>query len=124
MKELREAEQKGKENAKRLHKIIIEGGLGESGPTDEEVEKTFSQLQHTIFQFVMKHCTNHASTRGVYGLLSAEAKNWYVVAQISNQIFDHLFAGNVMLFGFGLEMDNKLGSFEEAWWKHKSKMSS
>ncbi|KAH8730675.1 hypothetical protein GQ44DRAFT_767855 [Phaeosphaeriaceae sp. PMI808] len=62
-----------------FHKILVflkllDSGLSETGPTDDEVEKAFGSLDHAISHFVMKYCQNHASKKGTYSLLPSEAK--------------------------------------------------
>ncbi|KAF2830479.1 hypothetical protein CC86DRAFT_434280 [Ophiobolus disseminans] len=101
--------------ATKLHKIILDTGLGVSGPTDDEVKKAFSNLYHTIFQFVMKHCQVHASQNGVYGKLStAEAKNAFVIGAIATCVYSELFAPEVKSFGFGSDDDRQLAIVEDS----------
>lgn len=109
-----EAESKAKENAAKLHKIIIESGLGDSGPTDDDVEKACSHLAHIIFQFVMKHCTDHASSRKPYSFLPPEAKNAYVAHVIANWIYDDLFEPDRKIYGLVPGDDEHLERIENA----------
>lgn len=118
---LKEAEHKGMENA-RLQNIIIEGGMGDSSPTDEKVEKAFSRLQQTIFNFVMKHCKDHDGNMELYGTLPPDARHWYMVARISDRIFDYFFDEHIKIFGFGLDLDYLLGNFERELWKHNGRI--
>jgi hypothetical protein len=108
---VKEAEMRARENAMKLHKIILDSGLGESGPTDDEVEKEFGKLYHLIFQFVMKFCQNHESTRGIYSKLMPEAKNLWVVRWISIRLYNDLFAPEVRNFGF-FDLDPHLRKIE------------
>jgi hypothetical protein len=111
---MKEADRKAKDTAIKLHKIILDSGLSEAGPTDDEVEKAFSRLYHAIFQFVMKHCQHHASRKGVYGeLKSCEAKKLWVVSFIASRIYLELFSPEVKGFGFGPETDRQLAVLEE-----------
>ena len=110
---VREADMRARDTATKLHKIIIESGLSDSGPTDDEVEKAFSHLYHTIFHFVMKYCQYHGSRKGVYGGLPPEAKNLWVVGFIATRIYVDLFAPDVKIFGFGPEDDSHLAKFED-----------
>jgi hypothetical protein len=110
-KMVREAETKAKETAMKLHKIILDSGLDESGPTDDDVEKEFGRLYHSIFQFVMKFCQNHESSKGIYGKLAPEAKNLWVVRWIANRLYNDLFDPDVKNFGFG-DLDKHLQRIE------------
>ena len=113
VKAVREADTKAKDTSTRLHKIILDSALSETGPTDDEVEKAFSQLYHAIFQFVMKYCQNHESRKGTYGgLASSEAKNLWVVSVIARRIYLDLFSPEVKMFGFSSGDDRHLAKFE------------
>jgi hypothetical protein len=108
---IRVAEQK----TKRLHKIILDSGLSQSAPIDEEIEVAFSQLKHRISQLVKKHCTKHdGSRRKFYDQLPAEYKDLWAMAMIADQLWDEYFAPEARLFGFDAVADGHLGKFETA----------
>ncbi|KAH6620209.1 hypothetical protein C7974DRAFT_399121 [Boeremia exigua] len=97
----------------KLRKIIIENGLDNDGPIDQEVENTFSTLSHNIFKFVKNHCTNEtARNPSWYRKVPSDVQNWWVVRQIANCLYIHLFAPGRSYFGFlDPHDDNLLATF-------------
>jgi hypothetical protein len=85
----------------KLRKIIIENGLDNDSPIDQEVENTFSTLSHNIFVFVKTHCTNETSKNPVwYRKVPSDVQNWWVVRQIATRLYFDLFAPEQPYFGF------------------------
>jgi len=106
----------------QLHQLILESGLGSSGPTDEEVQRSFSNLRHSIFQFVKRYCTNHeAKTRDTtYDLLSTEAKDFWAMNVISRSLYLQFFKEGKIMFGFA----NDVNEHFRHWYSDFSKAPS
>ena len=110
--------------ASKLHKIIINSGLEDAGPIDEEVERVFSALSHGLFSFVKKHCTNENGKKW-YSRLPSDAKNWYVVKIMASRIWRELFDPERLYFGFLSQSLNKdLARVEESLQYSKSMFSA
>jgi hypothetical protein len=106
---IREAELK----TKRLHKIILESGLNQIVPIDEEVQTAFNQLQNRILQLVKKYCTKHDGSKSkLYESLSLEYKDLYVRGFIASKLWEEYFADDARLFGFDSVTDGQLATFE------------
>jgi len=99
------------EKVKKLHRIILDNGLGDMAPIDEEVERLFSQLRHCILQFVKKHCTRHDFRRNGYATPSAEVKDFLAMTTIADALHGRYFAPETPLFGFGPANDATLAHF-------------
>jgi len=91
----------------QLHQLILESGLGSSGPTDEEVQRNFSNLRHSIFQFVKRYCTNHAAKPSdpTYDNLTTEAKDFWAMSVISRALYLHFFKEGRIMFGFASDVN-------------------
>jgi hypothetical protein len=118
---IREAEQK----TKRLHKIILESGLNQIVPIDEEVQTAFNQLQNRIFQLVKKYCTKHEGSKSkLHESLKDEYKDLYVMSFIANRLWEEYFADDARLFGFDMDTDGQLAHFESNVESEKRGMST
>jgi len=110
---------------KKLHKLILDAGMRQSGPNDEDIQKRFSKLRFQILQLVKKYCTNHNATpkERAYSCLNDEAKDFWVMAVISRALYDHCFEPKVRHFGFDSDADQSLHNFFTSMEKVKTSKS-
>lgn len=97
---LKTAKTKAETDAKEIQGMLIMKQLGGTGPTDEEVERGFRELNHAINQFVLKNCRNHSNHKGMHGWLPVAAKDSYVVSHIADLLHVNLFSSKHKVFGF------------------------
>jgi hypothetical protein len=104
------------QKVKKLHKLILESGLSSTGPTDEEIQRRFSGLRHSLFQFVKRHCTNyHARVKDDrYDALNTEAKDFWVMSTISRSLYLSFFREGAVIYGFDHVTDENLRKFYDS----------
>ncbi|KAF2102250.1 hypothetical protein NA57DRAFT_73681 [Rhizodiscina lignyota] len=107
----RDAAGKDKENRK-LHKIIISNKMSGEGPTDAEIENSFGQLVHSIFQVINRICDEIEVKDDGSIPLPVDMRAWWIMGMVSDFLYDRLFSPEALLFGFDRDTDTLLGVFE------------
>ena len=105
--------------------MIIDSGLGPSGPDDEQIQKSFQNLRWDILQFVKRYCTNHSASindKG-YTRLDDGGKDFWIMAVIANTLHKNCFDDEKTYFGFNEETDTTLTLFYNLLNNEKSRKS-
>ncbi|KAI9708889.1 MAG: hypothetical protein M1812_007852 [Candelaria pacifica] len=113
IQKLKESEQK----VRRLHKIIVESGVGDKGPTEDEIIGKFRELNQAIMHISHKYYSTveiptidintigSRSWRAFYGIIVGPISNvnktlWFR-SMVANVIHRYLFHSGNPIFGFG-----------------------
>ncbi|KAI9661678.1 MAG: hypothetical protein M1821_008916 [Bathelium mastoideum] len=108
----RKKTQSNKAKAIKLQNILLEQGLGEEPPADDQVVRMFSQLRQRILQLIKTQCLKQDAEIPVYQQLPMDIKDWWVMKTVCDVLYDHFFSPTVMLFGFENGYDDALAYFE------------
>ncbi|KAF2878238.1 hypothetical protein BDV95DRAFT_600909 [Massariosphaeria phaeospora] len=94
----------------KLHGITVNMGLGSQGLSDQEVSLAFTKLRRDIWKLVRKHCTNEnvSVPDARYALLTAEAKEFWVMRVVASTLYECCFSPEHAYFGFDLENEDAL----------------
>ena len=99
---------KKRDEARKLHEIILQSSQDSPDVSDEEVSKRFGELNYDIQRIINRHFLNLRR----FNDLAKDDRIFYLRSKIAQQIYQDLFGPSVKIFGVDLERERHLEALE------------